>query len=446
MKKSLRSFFDESPVFLQKNLNFLATILVLVTTLLGWFNSNSWTIIFLVACRLFSKNPFTAIKTAFSDNLFLAFFVFFLIDVCGYFYTHDLATQGMTITKELTLVAIAFVFCAGQFADQRTYRQLITSYSLLLLAVSLYCLINAVHRYIPSRDVSVFFYHALTSPISQNAVFFSAYVLFGIVFLLSPQGGPAIDWLPRAGRKVLRYALVLFFLGMIVLLSSRLIMTITLLILINAFSRRYSYRKNKRGFLITGSALLVAVCVLIVIDNPIRARFRDMAGDLEVVRQEKFNPKMVFTSLQSRLVEYRFAFEILEARHAWIFGVSPGDSQDLLNQKYIAADMDIGDPGEGPNRKLRGFIGFNSHNQFVETWVRTGLVGLASLLVIFILLIARTRQHGAKENWFIILTIAFLFIPEAPMTLQHGVFLFCFFPLLALSAPGSARVSPGVSP
>jgi O-antigen ligase len=442
MKKSLRNFFfDESPVFLKKNLNFLATILVLATTLLGWFNSNSWTIILLVACRLFCNNPFTAIKTAFSDKLFLAFLVFFLIDVSGYFHTHNLATQGTTITKELTLVAIAFVFCAGPFADQRTYRQLITSYSLLLLAVSLYCLTYAVRRYIHSQDSTVFFYHDLTSPISYNAVFFSAYVLFGIIFLLSPQGEPAIGWLPRTGRKVMRYALVLFFLGMIVLLSSRLLMTITLLILINAFSRRYSYRKNKRTFLVAGSALLIGVCLLIVIDNPIRARFRDMAGDLKVVQQEKFNPKMYFNSLQSRLVEYRFAFEILKAKNAWIFGVSPGDSQDLLNQKYIDADMDIGIPAEGPNRKLRGFIGFNFHNQFVETWVRTGLVGLASLLAIFILLIARTRQHGAKENWFIILTIAFLFIPEAPMTLQHGVFLFCFFPLLALSAPGVARVS-----
>jgi len=47
-----------------------------------------------------------------------------------------------------------------------------------------------------------------------------------------------------------------------------------------------------------------------------------------------------------RLIEWHFALEILNENHAWIQGVSPGDSQDLLNKKYIAAEMYTGDPKE----------------------------------------------------------------------------------------------------
>src|SRR5262249_49240776 len=150
-------------------------------------------------------------------------------------------------------------------------------------------------------------------------------------------------------------------------------------------------RRNKRAFLFAGSMVPLAVILLLFIDNPIRERFWEMKGDLDVVTQKKFQPKMVFSSLQSRLVEYRFAGEVMKEHHAWLFGVSPGDSQDILDRKYIDADMDIGDTLQGPHRKLRGFIGFNYHNQYVETWVRSGLPGLICLLTIFGLLMAAGR-------------------------------------------------------
>lgn len=439
MTKDLKRV-DYVPVFLDKRLNFLVVVAVLLTTLLGWFNPNSICIGLLVLCRLVDGNPLRNLKTAFTNKVFLAYLVFFLIDAAGYLHTHNMVTQGKIVLKEATMVAVVFAFCAGKFADERRYRQLITVYSLLLLIVSLYCLGLALHRYRATGDSNVFFYHALTEPISQNAVFYSVFTLFGMVFLLSPLGDPALGALPHGVRKVVRIALVVFFLGMIVLLSSRLLLIVTLLILANTFSRRYSYRKNKSAFLIAGSALLLTVCLLFAIDNPIRTRFKEMEGDLDIVRMNTFNPKMVFTSLQSRLIEGRFAVEILDSHHAWIFGVSPGDSQDILDQKYIDAKMDIGDPSQGPHRKMRGFIGYNFHNQYTESLVKTGLVGLVSLLTIFCLLSAAAARQGAKEAWYVTATLAIFFIPEAPLTLQHGVFLFCFFPLLALSAPARRKL------
>jgi O-antigen ligase len=433
----------QSSVFLEKKINFLVTLAVLLTTLFGWFNPNSWALMLLVACRLFDGKPLANIRTAFANPLFLAYFSYFLVGATGYLHTHDLSGQGGVMTKEATIVAVAFAFCGGRFADEKRYRALVTGYCLLLFAASAYCLAVALQNYRNTGDESVFFYHALTSPISQNAVIFTVYALFGVIFLLHRYGKPDISWLPPVAVNVIRFALLFFFLGMIVLLSSRLLMVVTLLILLHAFLRRYSYRKNKLAFPIIGSTMLLAVVLLLAIDNPIRERFWEMKGNLDVVQQKKFNPKMVFSSLQSRLVEYRFAGEVMKEHHAWLFGVSPGDSQDLLDQKYIDANMDIGDPLEGPHRKIRGFIGFNYHNQYVETWVRSGFVGLLSLLTIFGLLIAGRRKHGRKETGYILLTLALLFIPEAPLTMQYGIFLFCFFPLLSLSAPPLARNPKG---
>jgi O-antigen ligase len=440
-KVSMNNYSDVLPVFLHKNINFLALIAVLFTTLFGWFNPNSWCIILLVVCRLLDGRPGTNIKTAFANRLFLTYIILFLIGAAGFLYGHDLATEGKVVSKECTLVAVAFVFCAGRFADQPSYRKLITYYSLLLLASSVYCLFVAWRHYLPEKNTNYFFYHTLTAPISQNAVFYSVYVLFGIVFLLSPYGEPVIGTLPRWGRQSLRYGLLLFFLGMMVLLSSRLMLVIMVLILAANFSRRYSFRKNRAAFLIAGSLLLVAVGLLAVHDNPIRWRFREMAdGDMTFVHRDTFNPDTHFSSLDSRLVQWRFAVEILNASHAWLFGVSPGDSQDLLDQKYVAAHMYVGNPAEGPHRHVRGYLGFNFHDQYIETLVRSGLVGLASLLAVFVALFAAASSSGVREAWIVVLTLAVFFVPEAPLTLQHGVFLFCFFPLLALNRPSPEKL------
>lgn len=414
-------------------------VAVLCTTVAGWFNPNSWCILALLACRLLDGNPLDNLKSAFSNRLFVAYLLFVVIGAAGIFYTHNPRTEFQVISKEATMVAIPFILCAGKFADQRSYRQLITAYSAILLAASLYCLGRAMRHWLASGETDVFFYHTLTEPLSQNAVFFSVYVLFGIVALLSPDGEPAIDsWSPHL-KRIVRVMLIIFFLGMMILLSSRLILVITVVILVNIFFRRYSYRQNKRLLLAAVVLMAIIIGLLLIVPNPIRDRFRETAdGNLALVRQDSFISYQHFSSTELRMVQWRFGMEILRARHAWIFGVSPGDSQDLLDEKYTVTNMYIGNPADGPDRHFRGFLGFNFHNQYLETFVRSGLVGLALLLAIFALLLSRARKDGIREAWFITLTMAVVFVPEAPLTMQHGVFLFCFFPLFALNRPREA--------
>jgi O-antigen ligase len=102
--------------------------------------------------------------------------------------------------------------------------------------------------------------------------------------------------------------------------------------------------------------------------------------------------------------------------------------------------MYIGNPADGPHRKIRGYIGYNFHNQYIETLVRSGIIGLLALLVILGLLIGLVLKNPTMEAFFTVFTLILFFIPEAPLTMQHGVFLFCFFPLLLRYSGGSAPV------
>jgi O-antigen ligase len=412
---------------------FIVASAVLFTTLFSFFNLNSYCILLLLVCRLWIDGPKKALKTAFTNAYFLAYLVFCLIETAGLLHTHDLTAGQNVVAKDATLAAVAFVMCAGPFASPREYKRLITVYNLLVFLSSFYCLVIAFRSYHLHGDASVFFYHPLTAPISQNAVFYSVYVLFALQFLLSREGSLASAHLPAWLTKWFRIFLIVFFLLMIVLLNSKLVLVIALLMLITFFFR-HSW-KNKRTLLLSGTAVLCLVIALAATNNPVRVRFSQMVEGDEIAIPKDLKAGTNFNALQLRLLEWRFAVEILRGHHAWVFGVSPGDSQDLLDQKYIDNRMYIGNPADGPHRKIRGFIGYNFHNQFIETLVRSGVIGLISLLVIFGLLIGIAWQWKTKEAFFTIATIIVFFIPQSPLTMQHGVFLFCFFPLLLLNSP-----------
>jgi O-antigen ligase len=420
--------------FLGRKPIFVLTAAVLFTTIFSFFNLNSQCILLLLACRLFIDGPKKTLTTAFSNKYFLVYFIYCLIGVIGLLYTHDLIAANKIVSKEATLTAIAFAICAGPFATPEEYKRLITVYNLLILLASFYCLIIAFRLYLAHGDASVFFYHPLTAPISQNAVFYSVFVLFGLQFLLSREGSPDLPFLPPAARKGLRLFMVLFFLLMILLLNSKLVLVIALLMLVTFLFRR-SWR-NRLAFVLCGLGVAALVIILAVTNNPVRQRFAKMTEGDEVAIPKELNYATNFNALQLRLLEWKFAGQILrEHPHSWLFGVSPGDSQDLLDQKYVDNNMWIGDPRQGPNRHIRGFLGYNFHDQFIETMVRSGIIGLASLLAIFWMLWTIVWLKKTKEAFFTVVTITVFFLPQSPLTMQHGVFLFCFFPLLLLYSP-----------
>src|SRR5579859_139699 len=145
--------------FLQKKYPFFLVLAIIGTTLFSWFNINSCLIILLVICRLFDGGrPLDRVRTAFSDRFFLAYFSLFFIEVLGMLYTHDLYTAYKHVESKATLVAIPFVFCAGEFTDRKGYRQLLYGYCWLLSATCLFCLAVAGYGYWQTGAVWVFFY------------------------------------------------------------------------------------------------------------------------------------------------------------------------------------------------------------------------------------------------------------------------------------------------
>ena len=399
----------EREFFLRKKRHYYLTLAVIATTLFSWFNCNSCLIILLVICRLLDGGPRAAIKTAFTNKYFLAYLSVFLVEFIGLFYTHHFFTGWKHVESKATLVAIPFILCAGPFADPAGYRRLRFAYCYLLAGICVYCLAMACVEFHWQHDFSVFFYHSLTSSISVNAVFFSAYVIIAILFLLYSPDAPG--WL--------RGGLIVFFTGVMILLSSRLLVLLLIAIFIGWLAGQFRREMKVRKVAGIGLLVIIVAGLLAFTDNPFSRRCRDLHPELLV--QQMSPPEAAhyrFDGLSLRLLMWRYAFEILQEHKAWVFGVSAGDSQDLLDQKYLDAGMS------------QGYLGYNFHNEYIEVLVRSGIFGASVFMICIVWLIGAARSAATPTAGFTVALVLLLFLTESALEMQHTLFLFAFFPIL----------------
>jgi O-antigen ligase len=420
----------EREIFLRKKRHHYLTLAVIATTLLSWFNCNSYLIILLVICRLLDGGPRAAMKTAFTNKYFLACFSVFLLEFAGLFYTHHFFTGWKHVESKATLVAIPFILCAGPFADPAGYRRLRFAYCYLLAGICVYCLAVACVEFQWQHDFSVFFYHSLTSPVSVNAIFFSAYVIIAILFLLYSPDTPGNPPAERSGglpgpvvARWLRGGLIVFFTGVMILLSSRLLVLLLIAIFIGWLAGQFRREMKVRAVAGIGLLIIMGASLLACTDNPFSRRYRDL--HLPEAAHYRFD------GLSLRLLMWRYAFEILQEHKAWVFGVSAGDSQDLLDQKYLDAGMS------------QGYLGYNFHNEYIEVLVRSGIFGVSVFMICVIGLIGAARSAATPTAGFTVALLLLLFLTESALEMQHTLFLFAFFPMLTATAlpprPASGR-------
>jgi O-antigen ligase len=358
------------------------------------------------------KNPF-----------FIACFLFFLLQVISLLYTHSQKAGWDNIRLKSGLLFIPLAFCGMDRFPAGTRRKLWAVYCLLLAGASLYCLFLAGWHYRQVHDPSLFFYHALVSPFSHHAVYFSIFVFTALVFLLENAGKGYFLF-----RPFFTIVLVVYFSVFLFLLSSKLVIAFYIIYLLYYFILLLKKKTNRAGVLAVFILFVVAGGSASMLHNPVSNRFYEILnGDMKLVNQDKFDKGNYFNGLQFRMLQWKFVPEILTGTHSWWTGVSPGDAQSLLDQQYISKDMYTGDPA----KKTTGYLGYNTHNQFLEALLQTGIPGFLAFLLTCFCLVRMAAQKKDSLAWFIILLLLVYSCTESVFETQYSILLFTFFPLFA---------------
>ncbi|WP_165388980.1 O-antigen ligase family protein [Aquimarina brevivitae] len=143
-------------------------------------------------------------------------------------------------------------------------------------------------------------------------------------------------------------------------------------------------------------------------------------GNARILNNSKKNSVQTVsrsTSIENtRLLTWHAAWQLMEESPFIGYGV--GDAQQKLIDKY----KDLNYLKNYQNR-------YNAHNQFLQTYLQTGIIGFGVLVAIFIYLSIRMQRSRNEFVVFLVLTISIFF--ESMLVRFNGiVFLSIIIPLL----------------
>jgi O-antigen ligase len=359
-----------------------------------------------------------------NNTFIIGCFAFYLLQIFALPYTEnkDGGLRHLTLKSALVIVPLALSFRLKDFFTATNINRLFVHYCLILVVASLYCLVIAAKNYFwVNHDPANFVYHQLVSPFEHHAVQFSIMVFVGLAFLLN-----SLHERVFIKSLFIHLVLIAYFIFLIILLSSKLIIIYTITYLIFFLVTFYrSYHINRKLSLAVFVVCLLTVAGVLFTSNPISYRFNEiMNGDLEMIEQNKFTPSTSMNGLQFRLLQWRFVKEIITEKNAWVLGLGPGDAQNALDAKYTAMDLYIGN-GHGE----RGFLGYNTHNQFLESFLQNGLLGLLVFLLITFGLIRMMWTINSAFFTGVCLLLILFSITESVFETQYGLMLYVFFPV-----------------
>lgn len=216
-------------------------------------------------------------------------------------------------------------------------------------------------------------------------------------------------------KRVLNILIALFCLYCLLLLSSR----IAILTLIIAFSyiilnQTKRVRIMKRILLLIGALLMFSISIYNVprIKQKVDVFYKTIDFDMDVILTKNSITRTKNTIEHRVLVYYTASKAIIKALP---FGYGTGDYQVALNNGYEEIKFKIGKEEK-----------FDTHNQFLEEFLKTGILGGFIFLALMITLLKFTR----KNNYLIISMIIFSIIGclfDSFLARQHGVLFIAFF-------------------
>lgn len=360
--------------------------------------------------------------------------LFFLLQLIPFAYTSNFIESWKHVQVKSALLFIPLCFYSCNYINKVRFHSLMTAYIYTLIVMLTWCLASAFINYnFHHAPVTVFFYHQLVSDLGHHAVQFSILIFAGVIYLLhlATQGRFLVN-------RAIHFLLTAYLTVGILLLSSKLVIIFLagylVYYLFILLQKRFNTRWAITVVAITG--MLVSSIILFT-QNPVSRRFTDiMHGNVGIIQQQSFRPGDYFNGVQFRLLQWRFVKEILQENNAWFFGVTPAGAQRLLDQKYVSTHMYTGVTGTGDH----GFLGYNTHNQFLEALLQTGIIGLICFMMICFEMIRRAvKQKSRVLTALVLLLLAYTF-NESVFETQYGLVLFTFLPLYFYFGQGDTQV------
>jgi len=343
--------------------------------------------------------------------LFLLYYILQVIVLC-IFPDH---WNKSAISQKASLVVIPFLFYMVCVPDKGLWKTTIRGFVLGNVFAAICCAAYAVSRYFSTGNPRVFFYHTYAGFTGMNAIYFSLYILVSLIYLLKYPPEVIVGGIRSKWAVPLITAFQLFNL---LLLSSKMMIALGVIILLLTVRDRLKNAVQKTMALLL--FILVGVSLAIV-KNPVSRRFYDInfTNYGQVFHQDTFTD-FHFDGLNLRLLLWRLGAELSQKNLAWLTGQGGEHYHDALNVKIKQSGMYAGDSVS----HTTGYLNYNMHNQYMESYVQYGSVGLLILIIIIAGLIYFSFSQPTVLLRYFVLIFGVLFFSESVLETQSGILVF----------------------
>ena len=389
------------------------TIYLLELTVLFWILSRSWN---------FDSKTIGMNKGLIFLILLWLSYSFSLI------YSENINRGFSDIIQKISLVLFPVIFITS-WNSIKNYKDLMfNSFLFGLVVVSLFLLFRAFYlsfnftefgfNPIPS-DIpweNYFLYFRFTQP--YHPTYLSLYLSLGLAFV-----SKKVLYSKSQLQRVLLILCYVFFIVVIYLSSSKAGLIVSALV----FVLSIFWILGKRSRIYAGIAtvlILVAIAFSMVNNSRVMYFVNYIKGNS--IAEYNFGNEELDNKLKSeatvRLEIWKNVPRIVG--NSWFLGVGVGDSKKVLIDGYNKFEINYAAEAQ-----------LNTHNQYLETFVSTGLVGVIVLLLLLLIAIGQAFVSKDMLLFMFILIVSINFLFESMFERVFGVMFFSFFYCLLIIKP-----------
>jgi len=339
---------------------------------------------------------------------FWAMIIPFLLYIIGLAYSDDIKTALHNTETALSL--LVFPFIATAFRLNGIERKLsIIKLSLIagIFAIMIFSIINAYGNYTETLNTDVFFYTQLLSSPHHH----SYYAMFAVILITQDiMRNRSLRSKAFIALEIVTTLVMIVFIGM---LSSKITILLLAIYAIYLIVRLVISKRVPKWLSILVAVLAIASVPAFYSLPMVKYRIDSMMDSIKAQHDgvETVRTRNESTTIRIKCMES--AAEVISEN--WLVGTGEGDVYAELQKKMRQR---MGDDYEGTCA---------SHNQFLRSFASFGILGIASLLLLFFAMFRKAiKLRNGTMIWWCIITLCFFCI-EDMFCIINGIIFFCLF-------------------
>lgn len=358
-----------------------------------------WALLLFCALNLITYSWSTRVHYYKKRALFIWLFsLYFFAHLVSLIHSNDTATALKDLESKLSLLLIPWVILTCNIINKYTLLELLKTFVYGVVGASVISFIYAGLMYLRTENIYSFYYAHLSY--YHHVGYFALYVNFAISILI------VFIIHHRNKIRILDYVLLAFLIITVYQLSSRMgIIVMSFLIAFGAIYLAFPKIRYKNPALAFGLVILISGIFIYVSTTQVD-RFKSVKTELTETKTQ--------SSSGSRLLLWQYSLDLVKEKP--FLGYGTGDIKKVLMEKWESEEFYYALKKE-----------LNPHNQFLQTTLSTGILGLLCLLGAFFVPLKFRKRHTNILYVLFIMNILMNAMTESILERQDGIIFYALF-------------------